>query len=103
MQNPTSRILEEVEELCKHLLDSVSIGDAGVVIMCEQIADAWMEDLYQWMVLNHCTSGSFDAFAIALQKPEIQTSVAVENLFANRAMNLLRHEELMEPGSDDEL
>ena len=88
--------------LLKHLVESASIVDAAIVISCEEIADSWMENLYEWMVSKSCSARAFDIFALALQRPGLYVPVAVERKFANLSMNLLRNES-HEDESDDEL
>jgi hypothetical protein len=100
--NPSGKLAVQVELASRHLMESASTFDANVVLACEDIADAWMEHLYEWMVLNKCSARVFDAFTLALQKPELHVPVTVEHKFAKRAMNLFRNEDDA-ADNDDEL
>jgi hypothetical protein len=100
--NSSGKLTVQVELAARHLMESASTIDAIVVIACEDIADAWMGHLYEWMVLNKCSVRAFDVFTLALQKPELRVSVTVEHKFAKRAMNLFRHEN-QTLDDDDEL
>ncbi|CAB9520853.1 expressed unknown protein [Seminavis robusta] len=98
----TKKLVGQVELLCRHLLDTATTVDASVVTGCEEIAESWMEHLYEWMILQECTVGAFDVFALALQRPGSRVPINVEQKFANRAMTLFRAQDDA-ADSDDEL
>jgi hypothetical protein len=98
MRDTNEKLGHELDLLFLHLLQSSSIVDAHTVLVCESVTASHLGYLYQWMVENDCSTGAFDSFAIAMQRPDVLVDVQVEQRFASRAMSLLRIDE-----QDDEL
>lgn len=98
----SGKLLLQVDFLCRHLIDSAAIVDATIVLSYGDIADLYVEQLYEWMIFKGCSARAFGAFAIALQTLSIRVPVMMEQKFAIRATNLLRNDDFAND-SDDEL
>jgi hypothetical protein len=89
-RDTNNKIGRELDCVLLHLLQCCSIADAHAVLRSDSVTAAHLGYLYQWMVENDCSAGSFDSFAIAMQRSDVLVDVQVEQRFASRAMSLLR-------------
>jgi hypothetical protein len=89
----SERLHREVDLLLLHLLRDPAIVHISSALHCRQMAGAVLNKLFDWMMKNDCSSQSFSAFALAMQKPGNKVDVDVEQRFASRALSLLKNDD----------
>lgn len=84
------RLNQELALLLRHLLKATTISDACLLLKQEDVEKNTLEFLYDWMVDEDMPLGSFEAFALALQRKDLMDDTGLQQKFASRALQLYR-------------
>jgi hypothetical protein len=85
-----ARLNQELALLLRHLLKATTISDACLLLKQEDVEKSTLEFLYDWMVDEDMPLGSFESFALALQRKDLMDDTALQQKFASRALQLYR-------------